>query len=864
MRRGDAEAEGDDEEQGTTDEEPVTTADDDQSIPLPTLPTLPSQQPHDIPSTSHVQSPLPQHQSPPLAQPQGAHFPMSLLQNTLDACTALTRRVKHLEHDKVAQDLKILKLKSRVKKLEKANKAKSVKLRRLRRVGTSQRIESSADTIIKDVSNQGRMTEESNKDDAKAKEVNEETEEVRLNAANAQIKGRQAEIYHIDIDHAAKVLSMQEEKEPEVQEAVEIVTSAKLITKVVVVVSGTVSATAVIPAPVTAATVTPAPVKVAVPATRRRRGVIIRDPEEESSTNTPAETKPKDKGKGILVEEPKPLKKKQQVEMDEVFARKLQKELNQKIDWEVSMDHVKQSSKESSYVQRYQVMKKRPVTEAQARRNMMKATKRKRLNEEAKDAEELKKHLEIVPDEDDDVFTEATPLARKVPIVDYQIIHALVKSWKLLTSCGVHIISFTTTQIILLVERRYPLLSFGVDAAKELKEKHSKCLLLPVKILVLPDEINAASYYCWIIPHKLKDKDSFKGEGPLELHQFNRLEVWELIKKPFGKTVVKLKWLWKNKKDEDQTVIRNKARLVAKGYAQEEGIDFKELFLPDGFVDLDHLEKVYRLRKALYGLKQSLRACNGTPLDTKPKLDADLSGKPIDQIDYHSKIRSLMYLTSSRLDLVQAMCYCARYQARPTERYLKEVKRIFRYLKDTINIGLLYPKDSGFKLTAFLDADHVRFINTHKSTSTGIQFLGNKLVSWMSKKQDYTATSLTEGEYMALSVSYAQVMWIRTQLKDYVFDYNKIMLYCDSQLAIVISCNPVQHSHTKHIHTRYHFIKKQVERGIIELYFVRTKYQLANMFMKSIPQDGFDYLVIRIGMRCLTPAELEVVANETA
>nr|GEX95107.1 hypothetical protein [Tanacetum cinerariifolium] len=267
-----AEAEGDEEEHGTAVEEPVTAVvDDDQSIPSPTPLTPPPQQPQDIPSTSHVQSPPTQHQSSRLTQPQ-----------------------------------EILKLKSRVKKLERANKVESVKLKRLRKVGTSHRIKSSADTIMKDVSNQGRMTEESDKDEA----------------------AKVAEIYHIDMDHAAKVLSMQEEKEPEVQEAVEVVTTAKLITKVVAAASGTVSDAVVVPAPVTTATVTPAPVKVAVPATRRRRGLIIRDPEEESSTNTPTETKSKDKGKGLLVEEPKLMKKKQQVEMDEAFSRKLQEELN--------------------------------------------------------------------------------------------------------------------------------------------------------------------------------------------------------------------------------------------------------------------------------------------------------------------------------------------------------------------------------------------------------------------------------------------------------------------------------------------------------------------------------------------------------
>ncbi|GJT55160.1 retrovirus-related pol polyprotein from transposon TNT 1-94 [Tanacetum coccineum] len=165
--------------------------------------------------------------------------------------------------------------------------------------------------------------------------------------------------------------------------------------------------------------------------------------------------------------------------------------------------------------------------------------------------------------------------------------------------------------------------------------------------------------------------------------------------------------------------------------------------------------------------------------------------------------------------------------------------------KGTINMGLWYPKDSGFELTAFLNVDHAGCIDTHKSTFGGIQFLA-------------------EAEYVALSASCAQVMWMRTQLRDYGFTYNKIPLYCDSQLAIAISYNPVQHSRTKHIHTRYHFIKEQVENGIIELYFVRTEYQLADMFTKALPEDRFQYLVRRIGMRCLTPAELKVLTNESA
>nr|GEZ55011.1 hypothetical protein [Tanacetum cinerariifolium] len=186
---------------------------------------------------------------------------------------------------------------------------------------------------------------------------------------------------------------------------------------------------------------------------------------------------------------------------------------------------------------------------------------------------------------------------------------------------------------------------------------------------------------------------------------------------------------------------------------------------------------------------------------TKPKLDADLSGNPVDQTDYRSKIGSLMYLTSSRPDIVQP--------------------------------------GSSFGLTAFSDADHAGCIDTRKSTSEGIQFLGDKLVSWMSKKQDCTAMSSAKAVYVALSASCAQS-------------------------AIAISCNLVQHSRAKHIHTRYHFIKEHVENGIIELYFVRTEYQLADMFTKALPEDRFKYFVRRIGMRCLTLAELEVLAKESA
>nr|GEV79279.1 retrovirus-related Pol polyprotein from transposon TNT 1-94 [Tanacetum cinerariifolium] len=460
-----------------------------------------------------------------------------------------------------------------------------------------------------------------------------------------------------------------------------------------------------------------------------------------------------------------------------------------------------------------------------------------------------------------------------------------------------------------------------------------------------------------------------------ELLQFKRLDVWVLVPAPDNISPLTLKWLFKNKHDEEQTVIRNKSRLVVRRYLQEEGIDFEESFAlvarmeairiflayvthklffvfqmdvktvflhgslkedvyvcqPKGFIDADHPSHVYKLKKALYGLKQApkewydelstfllqnhffkddiifgsshprytqlfsdlmksqfemsmmgemtfflglqvnqspygilinqskyvleilkkfeMESCDpvGTPMEIKDKLDPDQNETPVDATKYHSMIGALMYLTSSRLNIVHATCLCARYQAKPTEKHLKEVKRIFRYLWGTVNMGLWYTKDFGFELTRFSDANYAGCKDTFNSTFGGAQFLGEKLVSWSSEKQDCTALLTAEAEYVSLSACCAQVLWMRTQLTDYGFHFNKITIYCDLKSAIAISCNPVKHSRTKHIVFRYHFIKEHVEKGTIELYFVKTDYQLADLFTKALPADRFSYLVRRLG-----------------
>ncbi|GJX27380.1 retrovirus-related pol polyprotein from transposon TNT 1-94 [Tanacetum coccineum] len=433
-----------------------------------------------------------------------------------------------------------------------------------------------------------------------------------------------------------------------------------------------------------------------------------------------------------------------------------------------------------------------------------------------------------------------------------------------------------------------------------------------------------------------------------EIHEFDRLEVWELVPRPIYVMVIALKWIYKVKLDEYGDVLKNKARLVAKGYRQEEGIDFEESFAPvarieairifianaatknmiiyqmdvktaflngdlqeevfvsqpEGFEDQENPTHVYRLKKALYGLKQAprawydtlskflmannffkgavdptlftrksgkhillvqiyvddiifastdLNACNifskemsskfqmsmmgqmsfflglqvsqspggifinqakyaletlkkygmdlsdpvDTPMVDRLKLDEDLMGTPVDQTRFRGMVGSLMYLTASRPDLVFAVCMCARYQAKPTKKHFEAIKRVFRYLKGTIHMGLWYPKDNAMSLTAYADADHAGCQDSRRSTSGSAQFLGDRLVSWSSKKQRSTAISTTEAEYIAMSGCCAQILWMRSQLKDYGFEFNKIPLYCDNKSSIALCCNNVQHSRSK-------------------------------------------------------------------
>ncbi|GKA34400.1 retrovirus-related pol polyprotein from transposon TNT 1-94 [Tanacetum coccineum] len=426
-----------------------------------------------------------------------------------------------------------------------------------------------------------------------------------------------------------------------------------------------------------------------------------------------------------------------------------------------------------------------------------------------------------------------------------------------------------------------------------------------------------------------------------EIHEFERLQVWELVSCPDFLMLIKLKWIFNVKKDKFGGVLKNKARLVAKGYHQEERIDFEEPFslvarieAIQGFVDKDNPTHVYKLKKVLYGLKQAPCACPrgifinqskyaleiikkcgmlssnlvDTPMVDKTKLDADLQGKLVDPTYYRGMIGSLMYLTSSRPDLIFAYskdidisltAYAdavhARYQdsRRSTSgsaqllgdklfswsskkqkstaisstkaeyialsgcyvryHFIKEqvenrvvevyfVRTVYQ-LADIFTKAL--PRERfnflvnklGMKSMSLEDADavHARCQDSRRSTSGSAQLLGDKLVSQSSNKQKSTAISSTKAEYIALSGCCAQILWMRSQLTDYGFKFNKIPLYCDNKSTIALCCNNVQHSRSKHIDVKYHFIKEQVENRVVEVYFVIIEYQLADIFTKVLP-----------------------------
>ena len=228
-----------------------------------------------------------------------------------------------------------------------------------------------------------------------------------------------------------------------------------------------------------------------------------------------------------------------------------------------------------------------------------------------------------------------------------------------------------------------------------------------------------------------------------------------------------------------------------------------------------------------------------TPMGTNESLDSDLSGNMVNQKEYRSLIGSLLYVTASRPDVMFSVCMCARYQASPRESHLKAAKRILRYLKHTQDVGLWYPKGSQFELIGYSDSDYGGCKINRKSTSGTCQFLGRSLVSWSSKKQNSVAISTTEAEYISAGACCAQLLWMKSTLKDYGFNFKNIPLFCDNESAVKLANNLVQHTRTKHIDIRHHFLRDHVAKGDISLENVGTENQLADIFTKPLDEARF-------------------------
>ncbi|GJR84290.1 putative ribonuclease H-like domain-containing protein [Tanacetum coccineum] len=391
--------------------------------------------------------------------------------------------------------------------------------------------------------------------------------------------------------------------------------------------------------------------------------------------------------------------------------------------------------------------------------------------------------------------------------------------------------------------------------------------------------------------HALKDPSWIKAMQD-ELLQFKLQKVWTLVDLPNGKRAIGTKWVFRNKKDERGIVIKNKARLMDVKSAFLYGKIEEEVYVcqPPGFEDPDFPDRVYKVEKALYGLHQAPRACDillvqvyvddiifgstkkslctefekmvhkkfqmssidvktaSTPMETQKPLLKDEDCEEVDVHLYRSMIGSLMYLTSSRPDIMFAVCACARYQLNPKVSHLYDVKRIFRYLKGQPKLGLWYPKDSPFDLVAYINSDYAGASLDRKSITGGCQFLGCRLISWQCKKQTVVANSTTEAEYVAASSCFGQVLWIQNQLLDYGYNFMHTKIYIDNESTICIVKNPVFHSKTKHIEIRHHFIRDSNEKKLIQMIKIHTNKNVADLLTKAFDVSIFQYLIASIGM----------------
>jgi hypothetical protein len=244
-----------------------------------------------------------------------------------------------------------------------------------------------------------------------------------------------------------------------------------------------------------------------------------------------------------------------------------------------------------------------------------------------------------------------------------------------------------------------------------------------------------------------------------------------------------------------------------------------------------------------FGLDGKSRA--RTLMSTSVKISGDLAGKSVDPSIYRSMISSLLYLTASQPDIAFSVGVCARFQANPKESHFTTVKHIIRYVNDTLSYGIWYSRETNLVVAGYSDADWAENADDRKSTPVGCFYMGNNLVAWMSKKQASISLSTAEAEYIAAGSCCTQLMWMKTLLEDYRFSQDTMIINCS---AINISKNPVQHSRTKHIDIRNHFLRDLVESEVVSLSFIPTENQLADILTKPLDGSRFESLRKAIGV----------------
>ncbi|KAL8135932.1 hypothetical protein AgCh_010520 [Apium graveolens] len=312
---------------------------------------------------------------------------------------------------------------------------------------------------------------------------------------------------------------------------------------------------------------------------------------------------------------------------------------------------------------------------------------------------------------------------------------------------------------------------------------------------------------------------------------------------------------------------------------------------PPGFEYEQHPDYIYKLKKALYGLKPAPRdwykrlskflikkmasfECMSSEFDMSMmgelnyflgiQIKQSKDGIYVHQLKYVKNLLTKFgfdnvkpkstpmnqnsKLTSDEKDIMYSVCVCARFQAKSKESHLNAVKRIFRYLSGTINLGLFYPITSTFDLVGYSDADYAGCQTDRNSTSGVCTYLGQSLVSWQSKKQTSVTLSTAEGEYLAAGSCCSQILWMIQTLRDFGIKRSKVPIYCDNTSTINISKNLVNHSRTKHIDVRHHFLRDNSTKGKIELVFVPTEYQLADIFTKPLGETRFSTIRRELGM----------------